>query len=143
MSFNLFKAHHQWSTRPADETFDSVHAMHEACAAYRRSAATATVSLDTLRVEAADGEIQLVGRTGVPARLTNWSFGQLSTRASAPAGYLRSLPATLAAQNLNHGLAAVSKVAGDDESKSANLLFHRNGGLVLRAATSEKYSRIW
>jgi len=140
---NIFNAHNQWSTRPADETFASVKEMHEACSAYRSIASQATVSLDTLRVEANEGDLQLVGRVGVPAKLTNWAFSQLSQRASAPAGYLRDLPATLAAQNLNHGLAAYARSTSDEEAKKVNLLFHKNGNLVLRAATSEIYSRIW
>lgn len=133
----LFKAHNQWASRPADETFDSVEAMHAACTAYRQVAKTAIVPYSSLRVEAGDGEIQLVGKTGVPARLTHWAMGQLSQRAGAPAGYLRGLPATLAAQNLNHGL---SRRVNDDQ---AHLLFHTNGSLMLRASVTEAYSRVW
>lgn len=138
----LYKAHQQWSNRPADETFESISAMHEACSAYRDSANTATVAYESIRVEAVKGDLQLTGREGIPAKLTNWAFGQLSQRAGAPASYLRQLPATLAAQNLNHGLAAAGR-EGSDEERTAKLLFHRNGGLVLRAATSDKYARIW
>jgi hypothetical protein len=56
----------------------------------------------------------------------------------APASYLRELPATLACQNLNHGLAKYA-----DRSDIANLLFHNNAGLLLRAFTSDEYARIW
>jgi len=138
----LFKAHQQWSNRPVDETFESVKAMHEACAGYRQISGQKVVAIDSLRVENSEGEIHLIGKAGVPAKLTHWSFGQLCTRAGAPAGYLRQLPATLAAQNLNHGLANLDEPAEDDDRK-VSLLFHQNGSLVLRAATSEKYSRIW
>ncbi len=134
----LFKAHNQWKTRPSDERFGSVQALHSACNGYRLTAAEAEVPFSSLRVEAIDGDLKLVGKTGVPATLTHWSMGQLSMQASAPAGYLRQLPATLAAQNINHGL----KARPDQDKKSA-LLFHQNGSLVLRAAVSESYTRIW
>lgn len=134
----LFKAHHQWRNRPADERFFTLSEMAAACAEYRASAREKTVSLSDVRVEASDGEVAIVGKAGVPARLTNWAFGQLAARAGAPAGYLRELPATLAAQNLNHGLARESR-----SDASANLLFHKNGDFVLRSATSDTYARIW
>jgi hypothetical protein len=132
----LFHANQQWSTRPADERFQTLEEMHAATLAYAQNAKVKEVPWSDLRVEAVGNDLNLIGRAGVPAQLTNYAFGQLSARVGAPAGYLRDLPATLAAQNLNHGL----KEKGSD---SAQLLFHQNGGLLLRAATSEKYSRIW
>lgn len=137
----LFKAHRQWANRPEDERFTSLESLHSACKAY---AASALVKEETpiasLRVENVDGDVQLVGRQGVPARLTHWAFGQLAARVQAPASYLRELPATLAVQNLNHGLA--HRAAADQDGK-VNLLFHNNGSLLLRALTSERYERIW
>jgi hypothetical protein len=132
----LFHANQQWSTRPADERFTSLEAMHTATLEYANSAREKSVPWNDLRVEAVGQDLSLIGRAGVPAQLTNYAFGQLSARIGAPAGYLRQLPATLAAQNLNHGL----KEKGSD---NAQLLFHQNGGLLLRAATSDKYARIW
>lgn len=132
----LFHAHQQWATRPADERFTSLEAMHAATKAYADKAGEATVPWSNLRVEAVGQDLRLIGKADVPAQLTNYAFGQISARIGAPAGYLRELPATIAAQNLNHGL----KSKGDE---NAQLLFHQNGGLLLRAATSEKYSRIW
>jgi hypothetical protein len=35
---------------------------------------------------------------------THWSFGQLCALVGAPTSYLRQLPATLSAINLQHGL---------------------------------------
>lgn len=137
----LFQAHNQWSSRPADERFTSLQALFDATAAYAKTAhEKPEVRIDSLRVEAVDGAVQLVGRGGVPARLTHWSFGQLAARVDAPASYLRELPPTLAAQNLNYGLA---KRASSKEDATANLLFHANGSLLLRAITSDRYSRVW
>jgi len=134
----LYQAHRQWAERPADERFRSLPEMHAATLGYRGTAAEATAPYSSLRVEAREQDLVLVGNANVPARLTHWAMGQMSARAGAPAGYLRQLPATLAAQNLNHGLKQLGEGAG-----SAQLLFHKNGDLVVRAATSERYSRIW
>lgn len=134
----LFKAHHQWSTRPADQRFNSLQDLYDQTVAYAASAGQKTVSVATLRTEADGGDVRLVGKAGVPARIGHWAFGQLCNRVGAPANYVRELPATLACQNLNHGLANLS-----DKSDTAQLLFHRNGDLLLRAFTSDKYARIW
>ena len=72
--------------------------------------------------------------------VTHRSFGQVCQRVNAPASHLRTLPATLAAQNLNHGLA--HRGAGE-----AQMLLRRgeNGhdSATLRALTSDWYSRLW
>jgi hypothetical protein len=133
----LFKASQQWSTRPADETFATVRAAYDAAREYAAtSAEKANVPLQSIRTEVVDADVCLTGKGGIPARVSNWAFGQLSRMASAPAGYLRGLPATLATQNLNHGL----KAAGEG---AVNILAHKNGSLLVRALTSDKYARIW
>jgi hypothetical protein len=139
----LFKAHAQWKSRPSDERFQSVTSLHNACVKYMNAAKEAEVAGDSLRVEAVDQELKLVGRTGSQATLGNWAMGQLSARAGAPANYLRKLPATLAAQNINHGLKTRQAHMGPDDK--AQLLFHADEetGLVMRAITSDSYSRIW
>jgi len=133
----LFHANKQWSTRPADERFASIRELYDATKAYAATARENKVSASAIRTEAIDGNVQLVGRASNPAQLTHWAFGQLSQRVGAPPSYLRDLPATLACQNLNHGLAKLP------EDYSANLLFHSNGSLLLRAFTSDEYARIW
>jgi hypothetical protein len=134
----IYSASKQWATRPEDERFNSLAEMYEATKRYASESKTATVRWTDLRVEhSQDENLRIVGKAGVPAVLTNYAFGQIAARVGAPASYLRQLPATLAAQNLNHGLKG--KVDGAD----ASLLFHKNGDLVLRAATTDEYSRIW
>lgn len=137
MSNNLTEAYSQWSSRPADQRFSSLEDLHEATTRHRSQARTASVATQDLRVEPVDGAVQLVGRTGNPAKLTHWSFGQLSSMAGAPASYLRSLPATLAVQNINHGIKNVS------QREDNKLLLRENGGFHVRAFTSDRYSRIW
>lgn len=136
----LHKASNQWSTRPADERFSTLEALRNATAAYRDNAIQAPhTDLASLTVLAADGgEIEIIGVSGKRAVPTHNVFGQLCARAKAPAGYLRSLPAHVAAEALGYGLAKAS-----DEDRSASLLLRQNGRLELRAATSEKYARIW
>jgi hypothetical protein len=133
----LLEAYSQWSSRPADQRFSSLEDLHTAAVIHRQQARTATVATEDLRVEPVGGDVQLVGRTGNPAKLTHWSFGQLASMAGAPATYLRGLPATLAVQNINHGIKNVT------ERVANKLLLRENGGFHVRAFTSERYTRIW
>tara|TARA_B110000483_G_scaffold230636_1_gene296046 strand:+ start:2866 stop:4056 length:1191 start_codon:yes stop_codon:yes gene_type:complete len=68
---------------------------------------------------------------------TNWSFGQLSQLAGAPAGYLKDLPAPLAADCIQWGLKY-------NRSKDLIKVYgnQANGG-ELRAATGPDYGRIY
>jgi hypothetical protein len=136
---NLYAASHQWATRPDDERYESLQAMYDATKKYAHSSIQAKAPLSDLRVEAAGTDLRLIGKTGTAANLTHYSFGQLSRFAKAPAEYLRALPATLAAQNLNHGL----KAEGKERDDSLRLLFHSNGSLVTRAIVTENYDRVW
>lgn len=139
----LFRASKQWSIRPPDERFASVSDMYLACKAHQLSAKQAEVPYGSLRVEAQGDDVLLMGKSNIPARLSHWAFGQLSARISAPASYLRQLPATLASQNINYGLAHLGEE--DANRKKANILFHNGDGspLLARAITSDRYSRIW
>jgi len=136
----LHAAHNQWANRPADETFPSIQELHQFVLEQRNNAATARTPFERIRVEADNGSVKLVGGHGRKALMTNWSFGQLASRIGAPPSYLRQLPATLAAQNLNYGLAALN--AEGEEEREASLLLDAKTGSV-RAINSDKYSRIW
>lgn len=137
---NLMTASSQWANRPADQRFESPEALHAAALQYRNSAAEKSgVNPSTLRVEAVDNEIKLVGRGNMPSKLTNWSFGQLCNKVEAPASYLRNLTPTLAAQNLNFGLSRM-----DPESETVKILGHGAGDeFTVDALTSDRYTRIW
>lgn len=109
----------------------------------------------TLRFEAReridDGGIRrsepmLLSATGQVADFTHHSFGQMCRRLAAPAKYLRTLPAPLAADNLNHGIEVYDPMRDEDmtdPTKGASLLFAKNGSLTLRAAMTAHYTRIW
>lgn len=137
----LMHANREWESRPADERYSSLASMYEAAKREFENAGRAIVPIHSLRAEASGEGIIINGSTGRQANLTNWSFGQLAQKAKAPAGYLRSLPAPLAADCLNAGI----KVLGIEDE--AMLLFQRGGtdlsNLKLRGLTSVDYSRIW
>jgi hypothetical protein len=141
----LSAASKQWMMRPADERFNSVAELHAAATSYKDDARRAEAPTSKLRVEAHAGDVYLMAKNDLKIDLTNWSFGQLSAVADAPASYLQRLPAELARDCLNDGL----NRAGD----RANLMLFRterdaatraeSGMVTLRALTSPRYSRIW
>jgi hypothetical protein len=135
---NLYQASDQWAKRPADERFWTLDDMLERCEYHRATAGEATVRWDQLSVVADNNNLCIVGPTGVPATMTNWSFGQLCSRAASPKDYITRLPRDLATQCINHGLSRV-----EDKGGTTKMLIHRNGSLVCRSVTSEDYSRIW
>jgi hypothetical protein len=135
----LTQANAQWSRRPADERFGSIADMDRAARAFKTSAMVEDIKAKALRVAAAGDNLFLETDNTAPAVMTNWSFHQLANRAGAPSAYLKNLPATIAADCLNHGLAQV-----EDDDRGAQLLLGRTGGSpIARAITSDKYSRIW
>ena len=67
---------------------------------------------------------------------THWSFGQLCSLVGVPSGYLRQLPAPLAAINLQHGLLS-------HRAELMKTLEADDGRVELRAVTGPDYGRIW
>lgn len=133
---NLYGAHHQWAFRPSDETFDSVEEAEWFLTSIMQRSAERSGHVNAFRAEVDQGDIVITGKQDVPATLTHHGFGQLAQVVKAPASYLRSLPPTLAVQNLNHGL--------KNAEKETRMLLLKDGGRWLaRSFTSEKYARIW
>lgn len=133
----------QWASRPPDQRFWSVEECLAAAQAQKLRAQTSDAQFGELRVEAHEGSLVLT-RGRLPLELTNWSFGQLAGRVQAPAGFLRELPATLAAQVLNHRLAAAGK--GAEGREGLHLLVDKGTAGELpyaRAITSQVYGRVW
>lgn len=140
----LEAATNQWMKRPADERFSSLAELHAAVTHHRDVAVEASnVNVKALKISTKqiDGTVVpvLVGETGSEAEFTHHSFAQFSRRLGAPASYLRTLPAGLVSANLNNGIRTYEPASGDGD----NLLFAQNGKLVLRAALSPSYKRIW
>ena len=130
----------QWSSRPKDERFLS---LADLFAQVRRAADEShNTIIDTTAIEVvADPSGQDTDGLGVsikdsePLGLTNWTFNQLSGLVKAPAGYLKNLPAQLAADCLNYGIVdrTVEQVAAYVRS---------NGERTLRAITGPEYGRV-
>ena len=86
---NALTAHKEWATRPPDERYDSVHALHQAALTRRLSGDEHRVATQELVVDAtSDERLAFRGKDGLAA-LTHWSFEQLATIAGAPPKYLR------------------------------------------------------
>lgn len=137
----LMQASRQWSSRPADQRFTSLDEL-VAFTRHQREISKGTV-VPSRRLSAApiedDAErksLVVLGPDGTPAAPTHWAFGQLANQVGAPAGYLRSLPADIAADALNYG---IFKRPVED----TGILVRQNGGLELAAVTGPRYGRVW
>ena len=142
-STNIDTASRQWSSRPADQRYTTLEELKASVLQRRRESWTATPATNQLRVlPSQKGEIQVevfdptVGEKR-SLDVNNWSFGQLSQYASAPAAYLRKLPAELAAINLQWGLEHAPV------RDNTLVLGQSNGSHTLRSLTSISYGRIW
>jgi len=134
----LMQASRQWATRPADERFTSLLELRDSVRARKHSSAQKTLSSRSIMARPADGGgLEIVGPGGVPVGVTNWGFGQVAERAAAPAGYLRTLPAELAADNINYGLQK------RDIEDVQLLLRRRPHGVELSAVNGPRYGRVW
>lgn len=142
---NLMKAANELMTRPADESFTTLQAMHAAAVRYfERAREIASVALASLRPIVHDGKVKLVGKGETPVALNYWSAGQLAERANAPAGYINTLSPDLAVANLSYGLA---KRVSEEPSATVNMLCELNADKTafetVRSINGSKYSRFW
>lgn len=130
----------EWFSRPDDERYLSLSALHQAVRSRSDRATARTVETRSIRVEAdrdnAESLTLIVPGRDEAIAPTHRSFGQLASLVGAPAGYLRQLPAPLAGINLQHGL--LSHCAELVKTLEAD-----SGRIELRAATGPDYGRIW
>lgn len=135
----IMKASHQWATRPDDQRFTSLDEL-VAHTTHQREISRATV-IPSRKLEAVPIEddqhkaLAIVARDDISTP-THWSFGQLASQVGAPAGYLRTLPAEIAAANLNYG---IFKRPVED----VGVMVRENGSLELAAVTGPRYGRVW
>ena len=142
MSVNLLDAHRQWATRSPDERFSSLESLYDYTRERKYSSHQELLFLHRIQLqESDDGGIVLNG-TADSMRLSNWSFGQLSAMAGAPARYLRELSPELASQCLHYGLDPKHQECNAlvRESKSVN---NGHTDRLAAAFTSPSYGRIW
>jgi hypothetical protein len=130
----------EWFSRPADERYLCLSALHAAVRARADCATARTIEARTLRVEASRDSAErmalIVPGRDEPVAPTHWSFGQLCSLVGAPAGYLRQLPAPLAGINMQHGLLS-------HRPELIKTLESDDGRVELRAVTGPDYGRIW
>lgn len=130
----------EWFSRPDDQRFLNLDDLYTATRQRRDTAHVRTVKSDAVRVVAERDDPESLtlifpGRED-PVAPTHWSFGQLCGLVGAPSGYLRQLPAPLAAINLQHGLL-------NHRAELIKTLETDTGGIELRAVTGPDYGRIW
>lgn len=140
----LHAASRQWASRPSDERFTSLLDMQEHFRQVRLSSRELIISSRKLTAMPIDGttrELTIMGPSGVTYAPTHWTFGQLAGLADSPAGYLRELPAPIAADCINYGLHFKRPVA------DIGILLRRSpDGLpegTMQAATGPRYGRVW
>lgn len=130
----------EWFSRPDDERFLSLDALHAAVRARAERATARTVETKALRVEASRDDAErlalVVPGQDAPVSPTHWSYGQLCSLVGAPASYMRRLPAPLAGINLQHGLLS-------HRAELVKTLEADDGRIELRAVTGPDYGRIW
>lgn len=141
----LMKASHQWSSRPDDERYTSLVDMRDHFKRTREHSEQMVVSTKQVEAEP-DGSDRKALTVAINNKVivapTHWSFGQLCGLAkgqgetAAPSGYLRSLPAPLAADCINYGLRFKR------EAEEIGVLLNHNDS-SLQAATGPRYGRIW
>ena len=152
----LMQASRQWSSRPADERFTSLPDLYNRVHTARENSTASVVSTRRIEVQPHPADprkgITIVGDHG-SADPTNWSFGQLSQLAGAPAAYLRKLPAPIVADAMNYGLRFNRDAEDVGLLRTEQTLTGRDlddAGLTgpiehleLRAATGPRYGRVW
>ncbi len=130
----------EWFSRPDDERYLSLGALHAAVWGRAERATARTVETKALRVEASRDDAErlalIVPGQDTPVVPTHWSYGQLCSLVGAPASYMRQLPAPLAGINLQHGLLS-------HRAELVKTLEADDGRIELRAVTGPDYGRIW
>jgi hypothetical protein len=141
----------QWYSRPADQKFLSLDAMlqfkrDDAARMNSRIVNTHKIKVvgDLDETNPSTGQIFVEytdeNRQENASTPTNWSFGQLSQLCGAPAGYLRDLPAPLAADCIQWGL---RYNRGKELVKVYDTAMVGDTAGEIRAATGPDYGRIF
>jgi hypothetical protein len=132
-------AANEYAKRPADERYSSLQSLIDTAQYEQDRSAERGFNLKELSAVAGADGLRLAGPRGT-AVMTHWSFGQLARMIGAPGGYLRSLPATIAADAINYGIQET------DAGTKATLLVRAPNGRpepTIRSITSDTYGRLW
>jgi hypothetical protein len=130
----------EWFSRPDDERYLSLSELYTSVKGRAERSRTRTVESAVIRVEAHRDDPEnlalILPDTEAPVAPTHWSFGQLASLVSAPAAYLRQLPAPLAGINLQYGLTS-------HRAEQIKTLETEDKRTELRAVTGPDYGRIY
>lgn len=130
----------EWFSRPDDERYLSLTELMASVKGRAERSRTRTVESAAVRVEASRDNSErlalILPGSEAPIAPTHWSFGQLASLVSAPAAYLRQLPAALAGINLQYGLTS-------HRAEQVKTLETDDGRTELRAVTGPDYGRIY
>ena len=130
----------EWFSRPNDERYLSLSELYASVKGRAERSRTRTVESAAIRVEAHRDDPEnlalILPDAEAPVAPTHWSFGQLASLVSAPAAYLRQLPAPLAGINLQYGLTS-------HRVEQIKTLETEDGRTELRAVTGPDYGRIY
>ena len=130
----------EWFSRPDDERYQSLSELYASVKGRAERSRTRTVESAAIRVEAHRDDPEnlalILPDAEAPVAPTHWSFGQLASLVSAPAAYLRQLPAPLAGINLQYGLTS-------HRAEQIKTLETEDGRTELRAVTGPDYGRIY
>ena len=130
----------EWFSRPNDERYLSLSELYASVKGRAERSRTRTVESAAIRVEAHRDDPEnlalVLPEADAPVHATHWSFGQLASLVSAPAAYLRQLPAPLAGINLQYGLTS-------HRAEQIKTLETEDGRTELRAVTGPDYGRIY
>lgn len=130
----------EWFSRPDDEKYLSLSDLYASVKGRAERSNTRTVESAAIRVEAHRDDPEklalVLPDAEAPVAPTHWSFGQLASLVSAPAAYLRQLPAPLACINLQYGLT-------NHRAEQVKTMEVANGRTELRAVTGPDYGRIY
>ncbi|GAA6176387.1 DUF932 domain-containing protein [Sulfitobacter pacificus] len=137
---NVDRVSSEWFSRPDDERYLSLDDLFASVKGRAERSRSRTVESAAIRVEAHRDNPEKLGLilpgADEPIAPTHWSFGQLSSLVSAPAAYLRQLPAPLAGINLQYGLT-------NHRAEQIKTLETGDGRTELRAVTGPDYGRIY
>ncbi|CAI2934372.1 DUF932 domain-containing protein [Aminobacter niigataensis] len=130
----------EWFSRPDDERYLSLSELARMVRARAKHSCTRTVESEQIQVEANRNDQEhltlILPGAEAPVAPTHWSFGQLASLVSAPATYLRQLPASLAGINLQYGL-------NTHRAEQIKTFETNDGRVELRAVTGPDYGRIY
>ena len=149
----IMRASREWYSRPDDERFVSLYELRDHVQKRKLHSEVEIINVNHLEATGkrqysdeqhyAD-DLSLSVKTSMHGweqlTPTHWSFGQLCTKAQAPASYMRKLHPELASFNLNYGMQVL---APKEDAKLMVVRDNEAATQELHCLTGKDYGRIW